>query len=286
MSDKFTPFISIYIPTKNRFTLLQRAVQSCLAQSYQSFEIIVVDDGSTPEVQLQLQQFAQQTPKMKLLVNAVSVGAGAARNQAIAIAEGEFITGLDDDDEFTAERLQEFVANWTGADSFLSTGYQFYTGPAQMLRSARKAMTITADDLLMVNLVGNQVFTKTSYLRHIGGFDPQLVACQDYDVWIRLTQSFGAGRRLANFSYIVHQEHELERISNPERRLTGHQQLIDKHRLLWTAAQLRSQLFYRQLQSGQPLSFALVPLALWRNLKVLLKVALVQWYQKRRFSSR
>lgn len=278
MSDKFTPFISIYIPTKNRFTLLQRAVQSCLAQSYQSFEIIVVDDGSTPEVQLQLQQLAQQTPKMKLLVNAVSVGAGAARNQAIAIAEGEFITGLDDDDEFTAERLQEFVANWTGADSFLSTGYQFYTGPAQMLRSARKAMTITADDLLMVNLVGNQVFTKTSYLRHIGGFDPQLVACQDYDVWIRLTQSFGAGRRLANFSYIVHQEHELERISNPERRLTGHQQLIDKYRNILSERQYNSQLFFRQLQSGKKL--ALLPMLKLSgpHWLTLLKVWFVQFY--------
>lgn len=281
MPDKFRPLVSIYIPTKNRFAMLQRAVNSCLNQSYPSFEIIVVDDGSEAEVQQQLQQFALQIPQLKLLLNSNSVGASAARNKAIAVAQGEFITGLDDDDEFMPERLSEFVMNWTGEDSFLSSGYQFCAGPGRLLRSGRKAQSITLSKLLMVNLVGNQVFTKTSYLRDIGGFDAALVACQDYDVWIRLTQKFGSGRRLANFSYIVHQEHELERISNPQRRLAGHQQLIEKHRNVWTSTQLRSQLFYRQLQSGQALTWSVVRLAGWRHLGKLIKVLLVQWYQKK-----
>jgi glycosyltransferase involved in cell wall biosynthesis len=275
------PLVTIYIPTRNRPDFIQRAVNSCLAQTYRPIEIIVVDDGSEAEVQSQLQQFATETPQLKLLLNSTSVGASAARNQAIAVAQGEFITGLDDDDEFLPDRLSEFVSNWTGADSFLSSGYQFCTGPGQLLRSGRKALNISLSKLLMVNLVGNQIFTKTSYLRDIGGFDAGLVACQDYDVWIRLAQQFGSGRRLANFSYIVHQEHELERISNPQRRLAGHQQLIEKHRALWTPSQLRSQLFYRQLQSGQAFTWGLVPLAGWRNLGKLIKVLLVQWYQKK-----
>jgi glycosyltransferase involved in cell wall biosynthesis len=272
--------VSIYIPTKNRFELVKRALQSCLRQTYPHIEIIVVDDGSTPETQQQLQEYCREQPKILLKLNADAGGACRARNQAIALASGEFITGLDDDDEFTPERIAQFVSSWSASDHFLCSGYLFFLPNGQQLRSGRHPQLITAKDLLNSNLVGNQLFTKTDYLRAIGGYDPNLVACQDYDSWIRLSQRFGCGRRIGNFSYWVHQEHEFERISTFKRRLTGHQQLITKHQLLWSDRQLRSQKFLCQLHSGAPISLRLLPQAGWQHSLVLLKMWLVERWQR------
>ena len=272
--------VSIYIPTKNRIELLQRALQSCLRQSYPHIEIIIVDDGSRPEIQTQLQEYCREFPQVVLQLNPVSAGASQARNQAISLAQGYFITGLDDDDEFTPDRISEFVRQWSESGSFLCSGYQFFLPNGRQLCSGRKAQVISADDLLSSNLVGNQLFTKTSYLQDIGGFDQALVACQDYDVWIRLSQRFGSGRRISGFSYLVHQEHEFERISIASRRVTGHQQLITKHQCLWSPQQLKTQHFLCHLHSGAPVSLKLWRQAGWRHLGLLLKIWLVARWQQ------
>lgn len=280
MTNNSDPLVSIYIPTRNRPELLFRAIQSCLQQSYPHLEIIVVDDASDAAIQQQLQQHLRQWPNIKLLHNDARMGASFSRNRAIAEASGEFITGLDDDDEFTVDRIAQFVHHWHPAVSFLCTGYQFVLAVGRVVRSGRQAMLISPSQLLEVNLAGNQIFTKTAYLKEINGFDPGLVACQDYDVWIRLTQQYGGGARLANFSYIVHQEHEFERISTQSRRLLGHQQLIDKHQHLMSARQLSSQQFYRQLQSGEPIRLSWMRQTSWRYWPKLLKIWLVQRYAR------
>lgn len=260
--------------------MLLRAIDSCLQQTYSPIEIVVVDDASDPEVFKQLQVKLLNFPNIKLLSNASQMGACFSRNLAIANASGEFITGLDDDDEFEAYRVAEFVHHWNKDDAFLCSGYQFVLTEGRMVKSGRKAMTISPSQLLGVNLVGNQIFTKTEYLKAIGGFDPELVACQDYDVWIRIALAYGKGRRLASFSYIVHQEHELERISTHTRRLLGHTQLIQKHQQQMSPDQLSSQLVYRRLQSGEIIKLLFlfeIPVRFW---PVVLKIWLVQRYSR------
>lgn len=272
------PLVTIYIPTRNRPDFIQRAVNSCLAQTYRPIEIIVVDDDSDAETKVLLQRMMSDIPELKVLFNQTRLGACQSRNKAIHCAAGEFITGLDDDDEFAPNRIEEFVRQWTSADAFLCSGYQFILAKNRTIYSARKAQSISLLQLLEVNMVGNQLFTKTAYLQEIGGFDPSLTACQDYDVWIRLAMAFGGGRRLGNFSYLVHQEHELERISTVERRLLGHQQLIDKHQLVWSQRQYRSQLFFRQLQSGQQITLLPLLKLSGPHWPTLIKVWLVQCY--------
>ena len=88
--------------------------------------------------------------------------------------------------------------------------------------------------------MGNQVFTLTSTLRAIGGFDITLPSCQDYDTWLRLEAAYGKGYRISSCSYILHQEHQSERISASNRRELGYQLLLEKHHKFMTSAQLAS----------------------------------------------
>ena len=197
-----TPLVTIYIPTKNRPHLLKRAIRSCLAQNYTNFEIIVIDDNSDAENLSSITEIASSDTRIRLISLDQSVGACGARNKAIALAQGEFITGLDDDDEFTQDRISLFVHQWNlNPDlSFLCSGYRVITKDLKF-SYARGSRVITWQHLLAANYVGNQIFTKTSYLQEIGGFDLNMASCQDYDTWLRLAQRNGAGLRIGNLSY-------------------------------------------------------------------------------------
>lgn len=271
--------VSIYIPTRNRPELLLRAVSSCLAQSYKALEIIIVDDGSDEQFRDAIEQVARLDPRISILRSPQSLGACTARNLAIKAAKGEFITGLDDDDEFTPDRVSCFVESWHQFPSlsFLSAGYKVIQQHGHYCY-AQQPRKISFQDLLYANYVGNQVFTKTEYLLSIAGFDQDMPSCQDYDVWLRLSQRYGAGYRLKQISYIVHQEHESPRISQSPKRNEGYTRLIAKHRHCMSDAQYRNQLFYQALYTEQWSVLRLLALAGRKNIAVALKNIVLRYY--------
>jgi glycosyltransferase involved in cell wall biosynthesis len=237
--------VTIYITTQNRPQLLARALQSCVSQTYPHLDIIVVDDCSVPENAHQNQQVLAEYPQISYVFLPKVSGAPAARNAAIQLAKGEFITGLDDDDEFKPHRISEFVQHWHSGESgenyaFLCTGYTVINNKHRVYNYASRAKIIDYQDLLYANVIGNQVFTLTSALRAIDGFDITLQSCQDYDTWLRLSAAFGHGYRMRSTSYILHQDHQLERISASTKREAGYMQLLEKHRKFMAPAQLNS----------------------------------------------
>ena len=98
------PLITVYIPTHNRSILLKRAVDSVLRQTYENFEIIICDDGSSDNTADYLVDLASRDHRVKFIRNNEPKGACFSRNRCIELAKGEFITGLDDDDEFVENR--------------------------------------------------------------------------------------------------------------------------------------------------------------------------------------
>lgn len=108
---KDNPLISIYMPTWNRQQLAIRAIKSVLRQDYSNWEMIIVDDCSTSWEQLQQYVTALNDPRITYIHNDINSGACAVRNQAIMLAQREYITGIDDDDEWTPNRLSVFLAH-------------------------------------------------------------------------------------------------------------------------------------------------------------------------------
>lgn len=273
------PLVSIYIPTKNRPALLQRAVNSCLAQTYTNIEIIIVDDGSEPENWALIQPLALVDPRISLHRHPTSKGAPASRNTAIFAAKGKYITGLDDDDEFAENRIQSFLAQAHLLNEYaaLCTGYTVVNGHHRYTY-ARKNKTINLNKLLFANYVGCQAFTLSSRLQAIQGFDTQLVSCQDYDTWLRLAQAFGAFKRLADSSYYLHQDHGFIRISDSTKVAEGYQRLWDKHAELMTSSHKKVQQLNLLAQTGKlPLTplFSLPLAEQWRFFKVIARQGLI-----------
>lgn len=266
------PLVTIYIATQNRPEMLARAVTSCIAQTYSALEIIVVDDGSSPDNASKNALLLAEYPQIVYVKLATPSGAPAARNAAINIAKGEFITGLDDDDEFKPDRVAELVNAWFSKSdcAFLCTGYTVITEQHRMFNFGRRPRAINYQHLLYANVVGNQLFTLTSTLREINGFDETLPSCQDYDTWLRLAAAFGKGYRIGSTSYVLHQEHDSDRISSSAKREAGYLQLLDKHRKFMTVSQVASHQVNLALHNNKPFPWrAFLRLPLPHCLRVL-----------------
>jgi len=215
------PLVSVYIPTRNRSGLLERAIRSVLHQDYPAIEILVIDDASDDGTGILVRNIiAERAPSRTVVYyrQDIAGGASVARNLAINMARGPLITGLDDDDYFQPDRLGKLVACFDpDRCSFVFDGYLQETHTSDGQRRRRPislSKSVCLGDLLKRNIVGNQVLTLTSRMRAVGGFDESLPAWQDYDLWIRLVQAFGEGRPALGHSYIHSVDHSQVRISN------------------------------------------------------------------------
>lgn len=228
--------VTIYIPTKNRLVLLKRAVQSVMAQTYRPIELIIVSDGATDGTCEYIRSLHADTDiDIKLIHNDKSVGACEARNQALNAASGDYITGLDDDDLFLPHRVTQFVAEWqrrernNEAFSCLFDRRIVDYGTKVML--VNLDTSVTAEQLVTENSVGNQVFCTPQRMLAAGGFDCAMPAWQDWELWMRLLERHGPAYSISANSYVMDVSHEFERITlkSPEKITEAARLFYEKH---------------------------------------------------------
>ncbi|KKO47886.1 glycosyl transferase [Arsukibacterium sp. MJ3] len=246
------PLISVYMPTYNRVEMATRAIDSVLAQDYPNFELFVVDDASTDDTWAILTDKYSNVPQVHFLRQLEGKGACAARNRAIAAAKGEFVTGIDDDDEFLVHRLSSLYRAYDPQYSCVCAGYIWDYGSVQKTLFATDEV-VTLSSLLDLHTLSNQALVKRERMLQLQGFDENLAAFQDYDMWVRVVAAFGPALRISDASYKVNVGHELGRITNSPKRLDAHKQFVAKHRQLMSERNLQNQMFYRLMMEKQPL---------------------------------
>ncbi len=182
------PLVSVIIPTFNRAMWLHEAIDSVLAQDYPRIELIVVDDGSTDSTPGVVRTYGAALTFMRQSHRGVS----AARNQGVAAARGELIAFLDSDDLWLPHKATAQVAQFQQCptlqacytDEIWIRGgvrvnprriHQKYSG--WIFRQSLPRCTISPSSMMM---------RRTQWDR-LGGFDERLPACEDYDLWLRLT---------------------------------------------------------------------------------------------------
>lgn len=207
--------VTVYIPTKNRLALLQRAIKSVQTQTYSNIELIVVDDGSTDGTREYLAK-EMEAGSLKAIFHEKSLGACVARNTAIKSSRGEFITGLDDDDYFLSNhRIEFFIEKWNligPGFSGIFDSVKFNTNAG--IIEAHHSSLATYKQLRHQNLVGNQVFAPRSHYIDAGLFDIEMPAWQDWDLWIRMSEKFGPFVNMNKLTYMMDELHDSERIKN------------------------------------------------------------------------
>lgn len=241
------PLVSAIITTHNREDLLPRALDSVIAQSYQNIEIIVVDDGSVDKTPELIKKYQQKVP-IKYIRLEHSIGAPRARNKGIEAAEGDFVAGLDDDDKWHEDRIRELMAAHSDKFSCITSDtimvFPGYEAPW------KKKKVIDFNTLLYTNQVGNQVMVRRDRLLEVGGFDVNLIASQDYDLWVRLCAEYGSIRNVQKPLQTVYMDHQSERITDQSWR--GYLQFYQKHKHRMNRKQRKYKLYNIRRAQGKP----------------------------------
>lgn len=108
LSIPFTPFVSVIVPVYNGDGFIEETLRSILSQTYENFEVLVIDDGSEDRTALLVENWTQRDSRIKLL-QTVNLGVAKARNLGIKEAKGEYIALLDGDDIWWPMKLEKQV---------------------------------------------------------------------------------------------------------------------------------------------------------------------------------
>lgn len=182
------PRVSVIIPTYNRLGFLREALDSIHAQTFVDYEVIVVDDGSSEDI---ARGIADHPVRARVVRQARS-GPGAARNRGIAEAAADVIAFLDSDDLWAPTKLERFMELLTKSPEI-----RIAYGPMLPIDAERHDVPgrtkpchdgqITTPLFLSSFVHVPTVVCYKSTIVDIGGFDPDLPVCEDYDLWLRLS---------------------------------------------------------------------------------------------------
>ena len=185
------PQVSVIIPTYNRGWIIKEAIDSVLAQDYTEFELIVVDDGSTDHTSDVLDSYGDVIK----VFSQKNKGVSAARNRGIEEASGTFIAFLDSDDLWLSQKLSvqiEFFNQTPDAlicqteEVWIRNGLR--VNPKK--RHQKPSGIIFKPSLELCLVSPSAVMIRRSLFDWVGEFDETLPACEDYDLWLRISCRF------------------------------------------------------------------------------------------------
>ena len=188
------PLVSVIVPTHNRGNFIRDTIESVLSQTYQNWELIIIDDGSTDNTQDIVKNFSSKKIKY---IHLNHVGRSSARNHGLKLSKGEFIAYLDSDDVFLPTKLEKqvclMVKNpqtamvYTSALIINDDGNFFpmlYSAPISGQIYKKVGMFIPVTILLPT------VMIRKSIQDLVGGFDEELNRFEDTDMWRRVSRDF------------------------------------------------------------------------------------------------
>jgi glycosyltransferase involved in cell wall biosynthesis len=186
------PLISIVVPTYNRSRLLREAVDSVRGQTYERWELVLVDDGSTDDTAAVFAGL--DDPRMRVVRLEHTGNAASVRNAGLAAARGTYVAFLDDDDLWMHSKLavqlaglQQSGCRWgyTAFDRIDEHGRTLIDPRVVPWRPHRGWIL---EQLLRIEAIVPlpTVMAERSLLEEAGGFDETFRFCEDYELWFRL----------------------------------------------------------------------------------------------------
>jgi glycosyltransferase involved in cell wall biosynthesis len=189
MSSKENDYkVSVIIPTLNRINTLQRAIDSVIAQSFKSIEIIVVDNGSSDG---SVNMLKKNYPTVKLIHEHKS-GVSASRNKGIMYAKNTWIAFLDSDDAWDQKKLEKqinLLHNSHDKYRLIHTNEIWIRNGKkinQMKKHQKFGGYIFNECLSLCCISPSSVLIDRSIFDDMGLFNENLPVCEDYDMWLRI----------------------------------------------------------------------------------------------------
>lgn len=193
--ERYNKLISVIVPVYNREKELTRALTSILNQTYHYYEIIVIDDGSELDIKKIVDKF--NSKKIIYLRNQENKGVSFSRNRGIKESKGELIAFLDSDDEWYKKKLEKQI------EYMEIKGYTIVHTEEIWIRNNVKVNpkkrhkksggNIFIPSLELCLMSPSSVLIKKEIFDIYGLFDENLLVCEDYDLWLRITSKEEVG---------------------------------------------------------------------------------------------
>ncbi len=182
--------VSIIIPTFNRANLIAETLDSILAQTYQNWECIIVDDGSTDHTSKVVEQYLKKDNRFKYFHRPEDhlPGGNGARNYGYKISKGNFINWFDSDDLMLPEKL-EYQVNALIKDNldFVSCNGEFFGAVNEKITKTNPTVNSIVDYFFFGNTyITSSVMWNAEFLKHKYLFDESLKRGQEYDFHFRM----------------------------------------------------------------------------------------------------
>jgi glycosyltransferase involved in cell wall biosynthesis len=225
--------VSVVLPVFNRALAVRSALQSVLNQTYQNWEIVVVDDSSTDDTASVIEEHARKDLRIRLLRHSERRGAQAARNTGIEASQGHWVAFLDSDDQWLPDSLQLRLnlAKDKGLSVVHSECYvvRNLTGEPQLFGIPAMSGRVYKELLKRPGPAFPSLLVARAALVRIGYLDEAIISFQEWDTTIRLAKYYDFGfvtepTFIWNFSRADSISKDLLRIAK------GYEQVIKKYR--------------------------------------------------------
>lgn len=219
-----SPLISVIIPTHNRADYLGKAVDSVLSQRYGRFELIVVDDGSRDGTRKVLSRREDRRLQYICIEHA---GVSKSRNIGVRNSQGAYIAFLDSDDYWHPDKLARQVKyHLDHPEVSISQTQEIWIRKGRRVNPRKKHLKpsghIFPQSLHLCTITPSSVMMRPELFRSLGGFDEDMPACEDYDLWLRLTAAHQVG---------LIDEALLTKLGGHEGQLSGRYPAMERFRL-------------------------------------------------------
>ena len=186
--------ISVIIPVYNSEKYINNAIESVLSQTYQKFEIIIIDDGSTDKTKQVVEKFKDNRI---IYIYQENSGPAEARNNGLKISRGEFVSFLDADDIWKQEKLEIQLEILSNNDDICMVYNHFTLKPeGEDIEKLIRFKNYNKEDFIKNLLINpfntipypSTVMVKKSFLNKTGYFNSNLRSGEDWDLWFRLAK--------------------------------------------------------------------------------------------------
>jgi len=223
--NKSTPLVSIVLPTYNGASYIRDSIESCLKQSYQNIEIIIVNDASTDNTATIIEEYNRRYSRVKVLHHSKNRKLPAALNTGFHEAKGRFLTWTSDDNMYR-DNAVSVLLTYIMKNEKVSLVYSDYSVINCDGVVISEVCLPPLSKILEMNVIGACFLYKREVFDELGGYDSSRFLVEDYEYWLRVASTYK----------LMHLPRDLYFYREHENSLTSQQESAvneEKHRLLF-----------------------------------------------------
>jgi len=197
--------VSIVTPAYNAHRFIGECIESVIAQSYQNWELIIIDDGSTDETVDIIQQYVNRDYRIILFSNEINIGASKSRNIAIKEAKGDYIAFLDSDDIWLPKKLEiqmELMDRESIAMCY--SNYEIIDEDGYVINQFKAPIKVNYQDMLRTSYIGT--LTTIYSIKKLGKIYFKEVGHEDYllklEILKKIDYAIGVDEPLAQYRIV------------------------------------------------------------------------------------